>query len=236
MGRAGQDYAGVLEQKIRQLKSRIAEAERRAGRQEGSTKILFATKYATAQQISALAQIEPRLIIGESRVQEAEEKFSILESILGKQKFSEIEKHMIGNLQSNKIKRAVRLFSCIQSVSSASMAEKISQHAQAYGKEIELFVEVNNGEKSKGGVPFDLAESICGKISCLPNVKLVGLMGMGMHSDKAATSAFYRLLKAKASSLGLQASMGMSDDFEIAVEAGSDMVRIGRAVFLDEGV
>ncbi|MEM4634096.1 MAG: YggS family pyridoxal phosphate-dependent enzyme [Candidatus Anstonellaceae archaeon] len=218
--------------RLEYIKSRLHEAEIRGGRQPGYTKILYATKYASAQQIALLCKLEqPPLAIGENRVQEAKAKFAQLLSIIGQERYATIEKHMIGNLQSNKIADAVSIFSCIQSISSLESAEKVSKRAEMQGKEIQVYVEVNNGEKSKQGVDFTQVEELAGKIAKLPGLKLAGLMGMGVHGDAHATRVFFRQLRKKADELGLKASMGMSDDFEIAAEEGADMVRIGRAVF-----
>jgi len=211
--------------------ARVSLAAARAGRNTSDIRILFATKYATAWQIAELGRLEPHLLIGENRVQDAEEKFSSLRELLGNQKFSKIEKHMIGTLQSNKATRAVELFSCIQSVDSLQIAEKISLHAAQAGKEMAVFIEVNNGEAGKRGVLPSGLPLLIAHIQKLPNMKLAGLMGMGTDGNEKATRDFFRLLRREATKRKLLCSMGMSSDFEIAIEEGSDMVRIGSAIF-----
>ncbi|MFA6489235.1 MAG: YggS family pyridoxal phosphate-dependent enzyme [Candidatus Micrarchaeia archaeon] len=218
-------------ERLAKVEGRIARAAERTGRKPSEIRILFATKYATAAQIAELARLRPSLLIGENRVQDAEEKFDELAGIIPLASFSRIEKHMIGTLQSNKAKRAVELFSCIQSVDSLPLAEKISRHAKQAGKEIEIFVEVNNGEEKKRGIRQSELSALAASIQNLPNVKLVGLMGMGIEGDESATRAFFRYLRKQATQHKLLCSMGMSNDFEIAVEEGADMVRIGSAVF-----
>lgn len=216
------------------LMGRVSAAAMMAGRRPGEVAVLFATKSASARQIASLAPQVPHLLIGENRVQDAEEKFGGLLEILGSQKFSSIEKHMIGTLQSNKAKKAVELFDCVQSVDSIPLAEKISLAAGKAGKRMKIYIEVNNGEESKHGAPLSLAPSIAQEIRALPYLELVGLMGMGIEGDGKATREFFRKLRAAADACGLLTSMGMSDDFEIAIAEGSDMVRIGRAAFPDE--
>lgn len=222
-----------IPERLAEVEGRIARAEKRAGRKPAGIRVLFATKYAAAEQLAQLAALRPNLLIGENRVQDAEEKFGELSSLLPPAAFSKIEKHMIGTLQSNKAKRAVELFSCIQSVDSLALAEKISRHAAQAGKEIEIFIEVNNGEKNKRGIAPSELQSLALAIRKLPGIRLAGLMGMGIEGDEKATRAFFRSLRMQASQRGLLCSMGMSGDFEIAVEEGSDMVRIGSAVFGD---
>jgi PLP dependent protein len=223
---------GILK-RLAEVEGRIARAAARAGRKPVDVRILFATKYAAAEQLAELAALRPALLIGENRVQDAGEKFAALEEIIGREKSSKIEKHMIGTLQSNKAKRAVELFGCIQSVDSLSLAEKISRHASQAGKEIRIFIEVNNGEEKKRGVPQSELSALVAFAKKLPNIRLAGLMGMGIEGDESATRAFYRSLRKQASQRNLLCSMGMSNDFEIAVEEGADMVRIGSAVFKD---
>ena len=220
-----------ISERLSNAMARVSLAAKRAGRNPSDVRILFATKYASAEQVAKLARIRPLLLIGENRVQDAEEKFDELASILQPAIFSSIEKHMIGTLQSNKARRAVELFSCIQSVDSLQLAEKISRHAAQAGKEMAVFIEVNNGEAGKRGVLPSELPLLIANIQKLPNIKLAGLMGMGIEDDKKATRDFFRLLRREATKRKLLCSMGMSGDFEIAVEEGSDMVRIGSAIF-----
>lgn len=220
-----------LSERIAGVELRIAAAAARAGRKPEEVRILFATKYAAAGQMAELARLRPAPVIGENRVQDAEEKFSELGSLLSQKQFSSIGKHMIGTLQSNKARKAVELFSCIQSVDSPPLAEKISRHAVLAGKEMGIFIEVNNGEAGKRGIPPASLQPLTFAIQKLPNLSLVGLMGMGIEGNATATRLFFRLLRKEADKRSIRCSMGMSGDFEIAVEEGSDMVRIGGAFF-----
>ena len=220
-----------ISERLSKVMARVSLSAARAGRNPSDIRILFATKYATAGQIAELARIRPALFIGENRVQDAEEKFEELAGILQPSAFSSIEKHMIGTLQSNKARRAVELFSCIQSVDSLPLAEKISSHAAQAGKEMAVFVEVNNGEAEKRGVLPSELPFLIAHIQKLPSIKLAGLMGIGVDGDEKATREFFRLLRREATKRKLLCSMGMSGDFETAIEEGSDMVRIGSAIF-----
>jgi len=220
-----------LQLQIYSAKKRLASAALESGRKPGEIAILYATKYASAHQIALLAAIEPRAAIGENRVQDAEKKFEELARLLGQGKFRAMEKHFIGNLQSNKARQAVGLFDCIQSVDSVGLAGKISRCAAEQGKTMRIYVEVNNGEKSKQGASFAGLEALVPAIRALPSLRLAGLMGMGIEGDLGVTRAFFRKLCSAAGKYGLKTSMGMSGDFEAAIEEGSDMVRLGRAVF-----
>jgi len=220
-----------LQLQISAVKKRLASAALKSGRKVGEIKILYATKYASAQQIAQLAAIEPRAAIGENRVQDAEKKFEELAQLIGPEKFRAMEKHFIGNLQSNKVRPAVKLFDCIQSVDSVGLAGKISRCAAGQGKTMCIYLEVNNGELRKQGASFEGLEALVLGARTLPSVRLVGLMGMGVDGDPDSTRAFFRKLRNAAGKYGLKTSMGMSGDFEAAIEEGSDMVRLGRAVF-----
>jgi len=220
-----------IEERISDLSGCISRAASRAGRNPDGIRVLFATKRSSAARIAELAKLRSPLIIGENRVQDAEEKFSELRELLPPARFSSIEKHFIGTLQQNKAKKAVALFDCVQSVDSLSLAEKLSRHAQKASKTIGIFIEVNNGEGSKGGVRREELNSLITAVRALPALQLEGLMGMGVEGDTNASRAFFRLLRREADRHHLQCSMGMSDDFEIAIEEGADMIRIGRAMF-----
>ena len=220
-----------LEGNVRAARERVSSACSRCARDPSEISLLFATKHASTGQIAELAGLEKGVIIGESRVQDAQEKFSELSQLLPTAQFAGIERHMIGTLQPNKVKKAVQLFGCIQSVDSPALAEKIGRCAEEAGKTMAIFVEVNNGEKSKRGVPLGEVDNLLLQLGNIRGIRVLGLMGMGVEGDADATRSFFRLLCAKCRQHGLKASIGMSDDFEIAIEEGSGMVRLGRAIF-----
>jgi pyridoxal phosphate enzyme (YggS family) len=181
---------------------------------------------------NALAAVESGVkILGENYLQEAEEKFGHAgEKIRGK-----AELHLIGPLQKGKINRALRIFDVIESVDSVALAEEISKRAK---EDIRIFMEINiSGEKTKSGFRKEDVFESAKIISALPKIKLSGIMAMPFsQNEKMLTGYFSEMkkifdgLKAKYP-LIMFLSMGMSSDYKIAVEEGSNMVRIGTAIF-----
>lgn len=220
-----------IAQNIALVKKRIAEAAKRAGRDPAEIKLVAATKDVPANLIEEA--IKAGITdIGENRVQEAREKFDLLKSC-------PVTWHMIGHLQTNKVKHALEIFSVIQSVDGEELAAEISGRAV---NKIDVFIEVNtSGEESKFGIAPKGAAKLAETISGLPNLELKGLMTVGpFTSDEPKIRESFRLLAGvfnQIKELNLPAlklkylSMGMSDDFEIAIEEGSNLVRIGRAIF-----
>lgn len=170
--------------------------------------------------------------IGENRVQEASTKYGAI-----KASFPNVRWHMVGHLQTNKVKAALLMFDVIQSVDSFHLALEINKRAS---KPQEIFIEVNtSGEDSKYGVnPSDALELIR-SISKLTNIKIGGLMTLGpLTQDKEKIRESFRTLRrlrdeiqAAGFSQVKHLSMGMSSDYPLAIEEGSDIIRIGRAIF-----
>ncbi|VVB67966.1 Uncharacterised protein [Candidatus Norongarragalina meridionalis] len=161
--------------------------------------------------------------IGENRVQEAKEKG--VSSIRG------VEKHFIGKLQSNKLKKIVELFDVIESVDSLRLAEKISAEAKKQKKVMRVFLQVNvSGEPKKGGVKPNEAAALLRKMRALPFLSVEGLMCI---ASRESPRVEFRVLKRLFDEDGglLFLSMGMTDDYKIALEEGANVVRIGRAIF-----
>ncbi|MBI5701685.1 YggS family pyridoxal phosphate-dependent enzyme [Candidatus Saganbacteria bacterium] len=170
--------------------------------------------------------------IGENRIQEASERIQAI-----RQKYPNIKIHFIGHLQSNKINQALQMFDVIESVDSFELAEAINKRAE---KPVEIFVEVNtSGEQSKNGVDLKDAIDLIDKISTFKNLRLTGLMTIGANSsDEEKVRACFRKLREirdESSKKGytniVHLSMGMSHDFPIAIEEGSDIIRIGTGIF-----
>jgi len=167
--------------------------------------------------------------IGENRIQEALLKIPNL-----KLQTSNVKFHMIGHLQTNKVKTALELFDVIQSVDSLHLAEEISKRA---AKPVEIMIEVNtSGEESKYGVQPEKTLELVRQVSGLPNLKVTGLMTIGpMTSDLRPIKQAFRKLRELRDQAGLKhLSMGMSDDYPLAIEEGSDIIRIGRVLFQKE--
>ncbi len=170
--------------------------------------------------------------LAENRVQEAEAKVTDL---------PQASWQLVGHLQSNKAGRAVKLFDCIQSVDSVELAERIARRAADAGKTpYPVYLQVNvDSDAAKAGFAVESLEAALPAIAALPGLELRGLMTVGRLVARPgdAQPTFVALreagarLRAREARLGAALSMGMSDDFEIAIEEGATVVRIGRAIF-----
>ena len=167
--------------------------------------------------------------IGENRVQEARDKKP---SVHGAARW-----HLIGHLQSNKAKDAAGLFDVIQTVDSLALAEKIGRAADAVGKRQDVLLEVNIGdERQKSGVATSALDALARDVRNIAALRVRGLMSIPPVGSEEQTRRYFRQLRALRDALGMdELSMGMSEDFEIAIEEGSTMVRIGRAIFGSRG-
>ncbi|HSN68090.1 MAG TPA: YggS family pyridoxal phosphate-dependent enzyme, partial [Thermoanaerobaculia bacterium] len=168
--------------------------------------------------------------IGENRVQEAREKIGAV----GRR----ARWHLIGHLQSNKAVEAARLFDVVQSVDSASLAEKLGKAAANEGKTIDVLIQVNVGsEEQKSGADPGAAESLARAIEEIPSLRLRGLMTVPPFLAPEEVRPYFRELRALRDAIRAwcdncrELSMGMSDDFEVAIEEGATMIRLGRALF-----
>ncbi|MCL0092122.1 YggS family pyridoxal phosphate-dependent enzyme [Dehalococcoidia bacterium] len=214
-----------IERNIQEVTRRIALACKRAGRSPEEVTLVAVTKTIGPAAIRAAFQAGLRHF-GENRVQEAKPKLGELENIR-----TQCTWHMVGHLQTNKAKTAGALFDIIQSVDSVRLAEFLSRHAQ---KTIPILLEVNiAGEASKSGFSTGEVFSAMKEIGRMPNLEIKGLMTIApLASDPEEVRPVFRLLRELRNSMGLDhLSMGMTDDFEVAIEEGSTMVRIGRAIF-----
>ncbi|HSW58044.1 MAG TPA: YggS family pyridoxal phosphate-dependent enzyme [Dehalococcoidales bacterium] len=207
------------------LNLRLAAACQRAGRAVSEVTLVAVTKNIEVSAIREAHQAGLRHF-GENRVQEGLAKFPQLTNL-----DPPPVRHLIGHLQSNKIKSALENFDIIHSLDSVELAEKISRRChQPYP----ILLEVNiGGESSKSGfAPGSVFEAFK-QISCLPNLEIRGLMTVApVFRNVEDVRPVFRMLRELRDKLGLQElSMGMSDDFEIAIEEGATLVRIGRAIF-----
>jgi len=221
-----------IQENLRRVQERIARAAERAGRTPESVELVAVTKTVPPEQINQAIQAGVT-IIGENRVQEARQK---------KPEVLPVTWHMIGVLQTNKVKYAVQLFEMIQSVDRMPLALEIEKRCARENKVMPILVEVNtSGETSKSGCLPEEAPELIAQIAELKYLKIQGLMTVGLFSDdeKLVRPCFARLrnLAEKIRAMHLNnvrmdiLSMGMSSDFEWAIEEGSTMVRIGTAIF-----
>jgi len=217
---------------VASLGSRIAGAESRAGRPPGSVKLLAATKKRSVEEILEAVEAGVRLL-GENRVQELLEKEPAVRGLA--------EMHFIGHLQRNKVRQVVGLVELIHSVDSERLAAAIDERAGGLGIRQKVLVQVNvAGEESKSGIGPPEAEAFIARLGELENVEPVGLATIAPLADdpEEIRWVFSRLRELaeslQGSATGFESpelSMGMTGDFEIAVEEGSTLVRIGTAIF-----
>lgn len=225
MARVEDGLARVLEE--------IAEASERVNR-PGEVALVAVTKTVPPTVIQQAYEAGQRLF-GENRVQEAAEKIEALSALGG------VDWHLIGHLQRNKAKQAARWFSTVESVDSASLARKLDGHAGEVGRRLPVLLEVNvSGEESKFGLHPDDVPQFARELRALPHLELRGLMTIAplVSDPEEVRPVFRRLRKLRDTvrqDVGVESctelSMGMSGDFVVAIEEGSTMVRIGRAIF-----
>ncbi len=222
-----------VKENLRRVQERIAAAARRAGREPSEIVLVGASKSVDVERIRAA--IEAGLQhIGENYAQEAWAKY---------QKIGDaVTWHFIGRLQTNKAKLVVRFCRFVQSLDRLALAEELDRRAKQVGRVIECLLEVNiGGEATKGGVPPEEVASFLRQISGLTNLQVVGLMAMPPYFPDPedvrpyfrAMAELFERLKREAP-LGVEMrylSMGMSHDFEVAIEEGANIVRVGTAIF-----
>jgi pyridoxal phosphate enzyme (YggS family) len=226
------DDARDLAARLQSVKERIGRACARSGRLPGSVRLLAVTKGFPARTVREAMALGIR-DFGENRVQEAEEKIAAVKP--------GPHWHLVGHLQGNKAKKAVSLFETIHSIDSMPIADLVSRRAAEQGKRTVCLVEVNtSGDRSKYGVAPEGALDLLRAARGFEGIDLRGLMTIGPLSGgpDGARRAFRDLTRIRAEAVGAgllaggaDLSMGMSDDFEIAIEEGATIVRVGSALF-----
>jgi pyridoxal phosphate enzyme (YggS family) len=222
---------------LKMVTDRIASAAKRSGRDLPSVKLVVVTKTVDVDRIREAVDAGA-LILGENRVQEAKEKIEKLGPIASW--------HLIGHLQTNKAKYAVKLFYLIHSVDSLELAKEIDKQAAKIGKVQDVLIEVSiSGEASKAGVASENAADLVKGAAKLKNISIKGLMTMPPYSDSPEDSRpYFKKLRELFESVASEnipgvsmkeLSMGMSGDFEVAIEEGATMVRVGTAIFGGRG-
>jgi pyridoxal phosphate enzyme (YggS family) len=208
------------------VNARIDAACARAGRKRDEVTLVAVSKTFSAEAVEH-AIAAGVTDVGENRVQEAREKRPLVGDAA--------RWHLIGHLQSNKAKDAVRVFDMIETIDSASLAEKVARAAESIGKKQEVLLQINvGGEEQKSGADPRDAESIMKAIASMDSLLLRGVMTIPPADDDPRR--WFRETRAIRDHLGLkELSMGMSEDYEIAIEEGSTLVRVGRAIFGSRG-
>ena len=220
----------TIKENLLRVTERIEKAARRAGRDPKEIKLVAVSKTVEADRIKVAIETGVS-ILGENYVQEAQKK---IEEI-GRP----VAWHFIGHLQTNKAKYAIRLFEMIHSLDSLPLAEELNRRAEQGGQVAKVMIEVNiSGEATKFGTDEEKVFSIARGILNLNHLSLEGLMTMPPYFDSPEMSRPYyiklRELKEKMIREGIplkELSMGMSNDFEIAIEEGATYVRVGTAIF-----
>lgn len=207
------------------VESRIAAACAHAGRKRSDVTLVAVSKTFSASFVDE-AIAAGVTDVGENRVQEARDKKPEVRRA--------VRWHLIGHLQTNKAKDAVRIFDVIQTVDSELLALKISKAAT---EPIDVLLEVNIGnEPQKAGVVPKEVEPLARAVAAIPNLRLQGLMTIPPLGTADESRKYFSELRRMRDSLGLkELSMGMSEDFEVAIQEGATILRIGRAIFGDRG-
>lgn len=226
----------TIKQNLKIIQDRINNACINANRSPDEVKLLLATKTVSAENIQ-LAIDEGYHLLGENKVLEAKEKYDNL-------KQNDCKWHVIGHLQTNKVKFVLQFADVVQSIDRLKLANKLQNRCDFDSRDIDIFIQVNTSyEKSKFGIAPEKAIEFIKQVSEFPRLHIKGLMTIGLLSSKdEKVRDCFKLLKEiqqKAIDLNLpnatfnELSMGMSNDLELAIEEGSTMVRVGTAIFGD---
>ena len=223
----------IIKNNLRIINEKIKKAALKANRNPEEIKLVAVTKTVSIDRIKEAISAGVK-IIGENKVHEAKEKYHILTA--------DIKWHLVGHLQTNKAKYAVEIFDLIHSVDSIKLAKEIDRRSLQFGKITNVLVEVNvSAEETKYGIKPEEVESFLKEISQLPRIWVRGLMTIApMVKDKEETRPYFRKLRELSKEIKSKniknikmdyLSMGMTEDFEIAIEEGANMVRVGRGIF-----
>jgi PLP dependent protein len=226
------DESFTVAENVPRVRERMANAARRAGRSSESVRLIAVTKTQPAERVAEAAAAGVT-DFGENYVQEARAKVPEVAVLTDEP----IRWHLIGQLQSNKAKYCVGLFASVQSVDSISLTEELARQAAKRGQTQAILLEVNlSGEARRGGVAPDALPELVERVRGLPALRLEGLMGMAPVTETVEATRphfrrLYRLWETLPDENRRVLSMGMSGDFEVAIEEGATHVRIGTALF-----
>lgn len=236
----------IIADNLTRVKARIAFAAERSGRRPQEIKLVVVTKGRTVEEIQTVLETG-HTVIGENRVQETQQKFKNLNQPISKSdnnisSVSVSEWHLIGHLQRNKVKIALDMFDMIHSVDSLRLLDEISRRAEINKRQVDVLIQINTTkEVSKFGLDAAELFQFIEESLTYTGVQIKGLMTMGMLSDSPEENRpAFALLRTIAEEIQTKEfpdismqylSMGMTNDFEIAIEEGANIVRIGRAIF-----
>jgi pyridoxal phosphate enzyme (YggS family) len=229
-------YSEVLAGTLPRVRDDFARAAERSGREPSSVRLVAVTK-AHPDEVVDAALAAGLTDLGENRV---EGLASRLEAGAGRPEWSEVRWHMIGHVQSRKAGMVVELADWVHSVDSLKLARRLSSAAVSADREVPVLVQANtSGEDSKGGFPVEQAVEAVHEVCDLPGLRVEGLMTMApfVDEERVLRSAFAALREVRDQCRGFtgfgagELSMGMSNDYPIAIEEGSTMVRLGTVLF-----
>lgn len=232
----------TIGENLQALKERIARAAAAAGRNPESVRVLAVSKTHPAQMIEQALAAGQRAF-GENYLQEAIEKMDALADLIGAERASELEWHLVGPLQSNKTRIAAERFAWVHTLEREKIARRLSEQRPARLPPLNVLVQVNvSGEASKSGVAPEDAEALARSVAGLPRLRLRGLMTIPEPTPEVdvqrarfrSVRELYERLRAGGLALDTL-SMGMSDDLEAAIAEGATMVRVGTAIFGPRG-
>ncbi|MBN1526715.1 MAG: YggS family pyridoxal phosphate-dependent enzyme [Candidatus Omnitrophica bacterium] len=231
----------MIAENLISVTQRIARACEKSGRPPDAVRLVCVTKEAGIEDALAVLSLGVK-DLGENRVQELASKYAAIGD--------KATWHLVGHLQTNKARDAVRISSLIHSVDSVKLAKEIDKEAKKIGKTQDILVQVNaSGEATKFGITPDEAVSLIKEISLYPNINIKGLMTIAPEvSDPESVRPYFRALRELRDELSSvprekgtvpirgqspfsELSMGMTNDFEVAIEEGATIIRIGRAIF-----
>jgi PLP dependent protein len=230
-------FAVSIAENVARVRERIARAAARVGRTGDSVTLMAVSKTVEPERIKEAYATGLR-VFGENRVQEFEGKSGM------RSELKDAQWHLIGHLQSNKAKKAAELFHAVDSMDSLRLAERLNQGAAGAGKKLEVLIEIKVGkEESKAGIPLDSPEleNLLRAAPQFANLQIRGLMTVPPFTENSeGARQYFRLLRDLRDTIGARKlpgiqmevlSMGMSHDFEVAIEEGSTCVRVGTAIF-----
>jgi PLP dependent protein len=226
----------MIIQNLSLVQERIGNSAKRAGRDPSKIRLIAVTKQANLAQIkdAVLAGVAH---VGENRIGDALLKYNALGKLA-----KSIKWHMIGHLQTNKVKKCLQIFDTIHSLDSISLAKEVDKQAKCQGKRIDCFVEVNvSSEASKYGISYGSAGDFIEQVSGFTSIRIIGLMTMApIVKDPEDARPYFKKLCLLRDNLNQscpeyldikELSMGMTQDFEVAIEEGATFIRVGTAIF-----
>ena len=229
-----------LTDRINRVRETIARTAEAVGRRPDAITLVAVSKTMPAHLVVAAARAG-LTDFGENRVQEAETKIPAIADVLNSAVDPMIRWHLVGHLQSNKARPALRLFSVIQSVDSVGLAVTLNRLASERGAPVDVLLEINVAqEESKFGFTVEDARRLFGEIRTLDQLRIRGLMTVApLESEAEATRPIFRRLRTlrdelEANNVGIhlpELSMGMTGDYPVAIQEGATIVRVGRAIF-----